>query len=136
MITHAKVRTIRLPVGQLLLFERPSDEVRTSASQAKTIADGSVIPTERHECAPTIAGRTTAQLPLRSRRSQGGRTEHAHRPTPTPAYDPLVAALAQLVRDRWAAEQTDRSEPVALGLVPSIMATMAQQRSTVEETPA
>jgi hypothetical protein len=34
-----------------------------------------------------------------------------------PVYDPLVAALAQLVRDRWAAEQADREKPVALARI-------------------
>ena len=133
---HATVRITRLPVGQLALFERPSDEVWTSASPAKAVAAGSVIPADGREPTGGVVGRNTAELSTRGRRSQGGLTEHTHRPTPAPAYDPLVAALAQLVRDRWAAEQTDHAKPVALGLVPSIMATMAQHRLTAEETPA
>jgi hypothetical protein len=57
-------------------------------------------------------------------------------PLEAPAYDPLVAALAQLVRDRWAAEQVSSEEPVALGAVPSIMATMVQQHFDGKEAPA
>jgi hypothetical protein len=57
-------------------------------------------------------------------------------PSEPPAYDPLVTALAQLVRDRWTAEQVSSEEPVALGAVPSIMATMGQQDSSGKEAPA
>jgi hypothetical protein len=56
-------------------------------------------------------------------------------PSEPSAYDPLVAALAQLVRDRWAAEHVSSQEPVALGAVPSIMATMVQQDSDGKEAP-
>jgi hypothetical protein len=57
-------------------------------------------------------------------------------PAPAPAYDPLVTALAQLVRDRWAAEQAQSAGPVAMGTVPSIMATMGKQDSSGKEAPA
>ncbi|MGA2514286.1 MAG: hypothetical protein ABSG37_11800 [Candidatus Limnocylindrales bacterium] len=59
-----------------------------------------------------------------------------HVPALVPAYDPLVTALAQLVRDRWAAEQVSSDGPVALGAVPSIMATMGKQDSDGKEAPA
>jgi len=47
--------------------------------------------------------------------------------------DPLVVALAQLVRDRWAAEQSERDQPVALRTVPRNMVTMTIQPSSLEE---
>jgi hypothetical protein len=66
--------------------------------------------------------------------SAGGLAGHV--PALVPAYDPLVTALAQLVRDRWAAEQVSSDGPVALGAVPSIMATMGKQDSDGKEAPA
>ena len=57
-------------------------------------------------------------------------------PAAEPAHDPLVLALVQLVRDRWAAEQADRENPVALRAVPMNMVTMTAQRRLVEENPA
>jgi hypothetical protein len=51
---------------------------------------------------------------------------------PPLAADPLALALAQLVRDRWAADQTDNTTPVALGHVPSIIGTVGQKLSIVE----
>ena len=53
-----------------------------------------------------------------------------------PAHDPLVLALAQLVRDRWAAEQAGQQKPVALRVTPRNMVTMTVQRRLIEERPA
>ena len=53
-----------------------------------------------------------------------------------PAHDPLVLALVQLVRDRWAAEQADHEKPVALRATPRNMVTMTVQRRLVEESSA
>ncbi len=50
--------------------------------------------------------------------------------------DPLVTALAQLVRDRWAAERGDGEKLVASARVPSNMVTMVRQRSNVDRTSA
>ncbi|MBF6606514.1 MAG: hypothetical protein IVW53_13150 [Chloroflexi bacterium] len=130
MSTRATAQRTRPPGNQLALFEPPSDEPRTSVSPARARTDEALVPADGRVSGRAVAGRTTAQLPRRGRGSPGGVAGSA------PAYDPLVAALAQLVRDRWAAEQADREKPVALGRVPSIMVTMAKQRSTVEETPA
>jgi|BarGraNGADG00212_1021973.scaffolds.fasta_scaffold66659_2 hypothetical protein len=51
-------------------------------------------------------------------------------------HDPLVLALVQLVRDRWAAEQADHEKPVALRSTPRNMVTMTVQRRLVEESSA
>ena len=43
-------------------------------------------------------------------------------------YDPLVHALAQLVRDRWAVEQAQDETPLALRTRPSNMRTVDGER--------
>jgi hypothetical protein len=50
-------------------------------------------------------------------------------------FDPLVAALAQLVRDRWAAEQSDPKASVASGRVPSNMASVTTQPAEAADPP-
>jgi hypothetical protein len=54
---------------------------------------------------------------------------------PIAAFDPLVAALAQLLRDRWAAEHRDGEIPVASGRVPSNMANVIGQPAEPADAP-
>jgi hypothetical protein len=54
---------------------------------------------------------------------------------PIPAFDPIVAALAQLVRDRWANEHPDSQGRVAAGPVLSNMANMTVPPN-VDDSPA
>jgi hypothetical protein len=64
------------------------------------------------------------------RRAQG-------QPTPSlpdgASVDPVVVALAQLVRDRWAAEQAERNQPLT---GPTNMRTITTRSSPLDEDPA
>jgi hypothetical protein len=133
--TRGTAGIARVPIGQLSLLERPPEEVGTSANPKRAQADR----------AGRLAGLDTCEKPTLfapaverhswGRRSLGGAIA-GDGSRPPLAADPLAVALAQLVRDCWAADQADGTAPVALENVASIMATVAPQLSTVEAAPA
>jgi hypothetical protein len=57
-------------------------------------------------------------------------------PAGVPSHDPLVLALAQLVRDRWAIERPCADGPLALRPVPSNIASVGIQPSPPAEREA
>jgi hypothetical protein len=130
MNTHATAPTTRLPVGQLLLFQHPSDAVGTYTSPVTSRTNKAGEPAGRVE-------RERSALPdlVIGRHSRGQRLAGVaigDASGPPLAADPLILALAQLVRDRWAIEGAVRAKPVAFGLVPSIIGTVGQELSIVE----
>ena len=115
------------PVGQLCLFLSPDaeasgDEQPAAASHEPTTPPGDAPPVR------ALSTRAPAQAFPPGAEVAGGDLAMIS--------DPLVLALAQLVRDRWAADQAPDPGPVAVGPVPSIMARMGQQRAASKATPA
>lgn len=120
-------------VSQLPLFMPPSGETSSPTRSTTPMPASSVDPRASEMPTPAVAAEVRAQPSQRVRRSALTSGEAL---AAALTADPLVIALAQLVRDRWAAEQADDRTPVALRALPSIMAITDLPPSSVEESTA
>ncbi|MGO9208153.1 MAG: hypothetical protein ACLQBX_18575 [Candidatus Limnocylindrales bacterium] len=76
---------------------------------ARSLAEGPHHPTAPRTADATAGGGATVMAIRVCRPTSGDGLAVPPESSNTPPMDPLVVALAQLVRDRWAAEQRERA---------------------------
>lgn len=107
MSTHATVRPVRLPVGQMALYERPSDEdrhsARTTGILGRAESDGHGLSSDDVQAPRPFSTERQRDLILAGFRDPPGRhrldagADVSQQPPAEMAADPFVAALARYV---------------------------------------